>query len=126
MITIRGEHYRTDYDRNSFMRPFDSMESLYKYLSEELPYGKKSLNLPARDEKGNISCPGSFNSCINFLKEDNGRYPLLECIFLIEENGVILFSSGKLTSSIGHVGKRVSELFSRLEAYQTTEYNFGD
>lgn len=127
MIKIKGELYRTELDKRRFEREFDRIESLFKYLSDELPYGKKSLELPWIDKTtGLISAPCSFSAAIRFKKEDSGRYPMTECIYQIEENGKILFSDGTLTGGQAHIGSRISEMFEALEEYKNAGFPFAD
>lgn len=127
MITIKGEHYYSDNVRPAFERQFSDMEELYQYLSEKLPYGKETLELPWCNEDGTIKAPGSYSALLRFKCKDGGMRPdTYETISLIEENSSILFSSGAFTGGKGHVGTRVAELFARLESYKKEAYNFGD
>ena len=72
-----------------------------------------------------IKVPRSMSACIRFKVADR-RYPVDECVFLIEENGKILFSDGTLTGGQAHIGKRAKDLLDKLDAFKKSEYAFGD
>ena len=125
MIIVKGEHYETDDNRSAFKKDFNDIDSLFRYLTDDLPYGKDTLQVPWLDADGSIKVPRSMSACIRFKVADR-RYPVDECVFLIEENGKILFSDGTLTGGQAHIGKRAKDLLDKLDAFKKSEYAFGD
>jgi len=102
------------------------MSAAKKFLTEDLPYGKESLKLPDMKE-GRLCVPGSMSAELQFKISDSPNRPAVyRQVSIIEENGVILFSSGSLTDKQGHIGKRVLELFEELKIFKESSYAFGD
>ena len=38
MIIVKGEHYETDDNRSAFKKDFNDIDSLFRYLTDDLPY----------------------------------------------------------------------------------------
>ena len=60
MIIVKGEHYETDDNRSAFKKDFNDIDSLFRYLTDDLPYGKDTLQLPWLDADGSIKVPRSM------------------------------------------------------------------
>ena len=126
-IKCKGYIYYSDNHCPNWEKMFPDMDALKKFLTVELPYGKEGLELPSW-KNGKLDVPGSMSAEIQFRISDSSfsRPAVYKQISLIEENGVILFSSGHFTGGEGHIGKRVADLLKELETFKKSNYNFGD
>lgn len=125
-ISCKGYTYYSDANSPVWEKSFPDLESLKRFLTNELPYGKEGLELPSLKD-GKLCVPGSMSAEIRFKVSDSFNRPAVYTqVSLIKEGDVILFSSGHYTGGEGHIGKRAAVLLDELQAFKESKYNFGD
>ena len=123
MITVKGVRYFNDYNMPSFEYHYDNLGQFMHFIQNDT-LGKNRIRFP------NVTKPGKIESLdTSFEWADeyrNNGGDIQKWIYLITENGKILFSNGRLTDHKTHVSTAIKELFDNLKAWQNEEYDFAE
>ena len=127
MITVKYTRYRNDYDRKAETKSMYSLEDLADWLfgkcKGSYEYGMYFTNpddnrLHFYDGKLKLD-----NSCISVNYDDTGYCTWIE---QIEENGKIIYSTGKYTNGICHWNETIKQWLRDCRARQKNpQFNFG-
>lgn len=123
MITVKGVRYFNDNHMPTFEKQFENLGQFLYFIQHDA-LGKKRVSLPKVNEDGSMeSYCGSFEWADEYRNNDGD---VQKWVYLITEDGKILFSNGRLTDGKRHASKAVRELFENIRTWQNEEYEFAD
>lgn len=123
MITVKGVRYFNDNHMPTFELQFENLGQFMNFIQKDT-LGKKRITIPKVEKPGEIDRYGSSFEWADEYRSNDGD--VQKWVYLITENGKILFSNGKLTDGRAHVSTAMKEMFDNLKAWQNEEYEFAD
>ena len=128
MIIVKGYNYHNDYNQSAFTKNFDNIDQFIEHI-QKVALKKIHIRLPASNEDGSFDqrFANTMCGCLQYSTEycSDGAINSM-CIDLITENNKILFSSGALTDSKGHISMKAKTAFANLRQWKESEYEFAE
>lgn len=123
MVTVKGVKYYNDNHMPMFEKNFENIGQFLYFVKHDT-LGKKRVRFPKVNKDGSL---GDYAQSFEWACEyRNNDADVQKWVYLITENGKILFSNGKLTDGKTHASKAVREMFDNLKQWQEEEYVFAE